>query len=252
MFFPKLRRNAKWVFLFLALVFALGFVGFGVGAGGVGVGNIFEGRGDSGVPSVDEAEERVADNPRDPQAHRDLATAYQAQADTDGAIEALEGFAELRPKNVEALRELAALYLTKASAAQERAQLASFRAAYLAPGATIAETTILGGSPLEPDPISKAVDTRLAEAVNAALGDAQAASSQAVATYRKLAAASPDDPNVQLELAQAAQGANDITTAIAAYERFLKIAPDDPTAPEVKRILKLLRAQANPSISASG
>ena len=31
MFFPRLRRQAKWVFLFLALVFALGFVGFGVG-----------------------------------------------------------------------------------------------------------------------------------------------------------------------------------------------------------------------------
>jgi hypothetical protein len=31
MFFPRLRRHAKWMFLFLALVFALGFVGFGVG-----------------------------------------------------------------------------------------------------------------------------------------------------------------------------------------------------------------------------
>jgi len=42
MFFPKLRRNAKWVFLFLALVFALGFVGFGVGAGGVGFGVVLK------------------------------------------------------------------------------------------------------------------------------------------------------------------------------------------------------------------
>ncbi len=45
MFFPKLRRNAKWVFLFLALVFALGFVGFGVGAGGVGIGDVLRGCG---------------------------------------------------------------------------------------------------------------------------------------------------------------------------------------------------------------
>ena len=31
MFFPKLRRKAKWVFLLLAIAFGLGFVAFGVG-----------------------------------------------------------------------------------------------------------------------------------------------------------------------------------------------------------------------------
>ena len=32
MFFPKLRRHAKWMFVFLALVFGVGFVVFGIGA----------------------------------------------------------------------------------------------------------------------------------------------------------------------------------------------------------------------------
>ena len=50
----------------------------------------------------------------------------------------------------------------------------------------------------------------------------------------------PQDPTVQLELAQAAQSAGDVATTIAAYERFLKLAPNDPTAPEIKRILKQL------------
>ena len=35
---------------------------------------------------------------------------------------------------------------------------------------------------------------------------------------------------MQLELAQAAQSANDTATVIAAYEAFLRLAPDDPTA----------------------
>jgi hypothetical protein len=97
MFFPRLRRQAKWVFLFLALVFALGFVGFGVGAGGVGVGDIFrDASGGSGVPSISEAEKRVSENPRDAAAFRDLATAHQS-AGTDDAIEALENFVALRP-----------------------------------------------------------------------------------------------------------------------------------------------------------
>ena len=45
MFFPRLRRHAKWMFVFLALVFGLGFVVFGVGAGGTGIGDIFRGSG---------------------------------------------------------------------------------------------------------------------------------------------------------------------------------------------------------------
>ena len=58
----------------------------------------------------------------------------------------------------------------------------------------------------------------------------------------ELAALEPDDPNTQLELAQAAQQTGDATTAIAAYERFLKLAPDDPSASVVRDQLKQLRA----------
>jgi tetratricopeptide (TPR) repeat protein len=253
MFFPKLRRHAKWMFLFLALVFGLGFVGFGVGAGGIGVGNIFQGPGGSGLPSISSSEKRVSENPRDAEAFRNLATAHQAAGNTDEAIEALESFVQLRPKNVDGLRELAALYLAKTSEAQQQANDANFRAAYIVPGATIAGTIVIGGKPLDPDPISNAVNLRLSEAVNAALAEAQTASAQAVEMYRRIAAASPGDPNVQLELAQAATNAGDATTAIGAYEKFLKIAPDDPTAPEVRRIVKQLQAaQAAPSVSTSG
>src|SRR5919109_5233096 len=75
MFFPKLRRHAKWMFVFLALVFAVGFVGFGVGAGGTGIGDILRGGTGSGAPSADDAQKRIDENPNDVQAFRDLATA---------------------------------------------------------------------------------------------------------------------------------------------------------------------------------
>ncbi len=244
MFFPRLRRQAKWVFLFLAIVFALGFVGFGVGAGGIGLGNVFEGGGSSGVPSVSSAQKRVSENPRDPEAFRDLATAHQAAGNTREAIEALESLTQLRPKDVAALRELAGLYLTQADDAQRRANIANARAAYTAPGASVAGTILLDGRPLDPDPISSAVSQRLSAAISSALGEAQQASASAVATYKRIAAASPNDPTVQLELAQAAEGAGDTETAIAAYKEFLRIAPDDPTAPEVRRLLKQLQGSS--------
>jgi hypothetical protein len=42
MFFPKLRRRAKWVFLLLAIAFGIGFVAFGVGTGvgGTSIGDV--------------------------------------------------------------------------------------------------------------------------------------------------------------------------------------------------------------------
>jgi tetratricopeptide (TPR) repeat protein len=242
MFFPRLRRHAKWMFLFLALAFALGFVGFGVGAGGVGFGDILKNAGGGG-PSVSKAQQKVFDNPKDAQAYRDLATAQQADGDTDGAIQSLESYSVLRPKDTDALRELASLYLAKASAAQDREQILQYRAAYLAPG--MIRSTIFGlkGSPLDADPITNAVSSDYEQEISAAASEVQTASSQAVAAYRKITQARPKDPAVQLELAQASQSAGDAATTIAAYKAFLRLAPQDPTAPEVRRLLKQLERQ---------
>src|SRR3989304_2977256 len=174
MFFPRLRRHAKWMFLFLAVVFGLGFVGFGVGAGGGGFGGIpRRAGGGGGVPSVADAEKRVLENPKDAQAFRDLATAHQAAGNTDDAIEALESFVALRPRNVDVLRELAGLYLAKATEAQQRAQIADYRPAYRAPGPAVAGAIQLGDKPLDPDPISQAVSGEITADSSAAYVEAR-------------------------------------------------------------------------------
>ena len=242
MFFPRLRRHAKWMFLLLALAFALGFVGFGVGAGGVGFGDILKGSGGgSGVPSVSAAQKEVSDNPKSPQAFRDLANAYQAKGDTDGAIGALEGYSSLKPKDTGVLRELGALYLTKASNAQQQGQILQYRQQYFAPGSMLAAAYQLGTKPFNPDPITNAVSSGYDTQISAAYSEAQDAANKAVAAYKKIVAAQPKDPAVRLELGQAAQGAGDTATAIAAYKAFVRLAPEDPTVPEVKRLLKQLQ-----------
>ncbi len=248
MFFPRLRRHAKWVFLFLAVAFGLGFVGFGVGAGGIGFGDVLRGTGGgSGVPSASDAQKRIDENPKDAKAYRDLATALQADGETDGAIEALESFVALRPKDVAALRDLAGLYFTQATDAQRRAQLAELRASYLATGATVAGFVQLGGKPLDVDPISSAVSSVISRDSSAAFADAQEAAGKYIDTYKKIAAASPSKADGQLELAQAAQDIGDLSTAIVAYGTFLDLAPGDPNAADVRRVLKQLRAQAGPT-----
>jgi tetratricopeptide (TPR) repeat protein len=252
MFFPKIRRHAKWMFLFLALAFGLGFIGFGVGAGGIGLGNALQGSGDSGIPSISSAEKRVSENPNDVEAFRDLATAHQAEDNTDDAIEALENVVRLRPKDVDALGTLAALYLAKVDEAQIEANNANFRAAFIVPGATVAGTVVIDGKPLDPDPISNAVNQRLSEAVNTALGEAQTASSRAIDAYRRITVATPKDAQAQLTLAQASAEAGDTATAIKAYETFIDLRPDDPLVPDVKRILKDLEKSQSTTVSPSG
>src|ERR671933_1407707 len=80
MFFPRLRKRAKWIFALLALVFAIGFVAFGVGAGGSGIGDflaqIFRGGSSSG-PSVEDAQAKLKENPKDAAAQLELAKAYE-------------------------------------------------------------------------------------------------------------------------------------------------------------------------------
>jgi tetratricopeptide (TPR) repeat protein len=244
MFFPKLRRNAKWVFLFLAIVFGLGFVGFGVGAGGVGIGDVFRGAGGaSGIPSVEDARDRVNENPKDAKAFRDLATALQAEAENSEAIDALESYVALRPKDSDALRELAALYLVQVTDAQQDYQLAELRTAYLGASGAVLQSVVLDGRPLDLDPISSAVSSVMSQESNAALAKAQEAASNSVEAYRKIAALTPGDPTVQLELGEAARGAGDYATAIAAYKKYLDLIPaNDPTARDVRRLITALSA----------
>ena len=124
MFFPRLRRHAKWMFVFLAVALGGGFVLFGVGAGGTGVGDIFRGNGSSsGAPSVSKAEKKTVESPKDVEAWRELSTALQTDGQTERAISAQEQVVVLAPKDADALRELAGLYLGQANAKQQEAPI---------------------------------------------------------------------------------------------------------------------------------
>jgi Flp pilus assembly protein TadD len=242
MFFPRLRRHAKWMFVFLALVFGLGFVVFGIGAGGTGIGDILRGSSSSGAPSVSSARKKTEENPKDAAAWRDLATAYQTDGSTVQAIQALETYAALKPSDTDSLRELAGLYLSEGRRLQNEAQLAQLRATYLGASTQFAPTLGLDNASSLRNPISDILEQGAGEEVSGILSEAGGSFNSAVQTYRRAAEKLPKDPNLQIELAQAAEQANDAATAIAAYERFLELAPEDPSAGIVRDQLKRLKA----------
>jgi Flp pilus assembly protein TadD len=247
MFFPKLRRHARWMFVFLALLIGGGLVIAGVGAGGVGVLDVFRGSSGSGT-SVSSAKDKTEKNPADVQAWRDLAIAYQTDGKNSEAVSALQTASSLKPKDTSILRELAAAQLATSTEKQQEAQLVQYQGAFAAPSDPSGGLQVKGQNALGTDKIQAAVastyTTRLTEAYNAAT----AAANGAVSTYKKIVAIEKDDPNVQLELAQAAESAGDTASAITAYEAFLKLAPDDSSASIVKNRLKQLK----PSTTGSG
>jgi tetratricopeptide (TPR) repeat protein len=249
MFFPKLRRRAKWVFLLLAIAFGIGFVAFGVGTGvsGTSLGDVLRdliGQQNTGT-SIDDARKNALANPKDANAQFAYANALQARGRTQEAITALEAYTALKPKDVDALRQLANLWGSVANQARQEQQLASAQA-------TVPDSDFL--REVEQNKIAQTLAQQANARANAAAGRAQSAAGQQQTVYEQLTLLIPDDPSIFLSLGIASQEANDAESAIAAYQKFLDLAPNDPSAAQVKQQIDFLKQQlqANPLPQQSG
>jgi tetratricopeptide (TPR) repeat protein len=257
LFFSRLRVHAKWVFVFLALVFGVGFVIFGVGSGSTGISdvlqNFFNGTSSSGA-SASSLRKKAEAHPNQPKPWRDLATKLEADNKLDDAIGALKHYTALRPKDQNVLEELASLYLRRASDEQQVYADAQTRSELLSPAAVgqPSATSALGKAFTSvTNPIQSAVSTSVSTQTSDAYGKIIQFETEAVGTYKQLAKLSPKDATTQIRLAQVAQGAGDVKTAIAAYKRFLQLAPDDPLAANAKKTLKQLEASQKPTATPS-
>jgi tetratricopeptide (TPR) repeat protein len=230
------------VFLVLAIIFALSFVVFGVGAGGTGIGDILRGTSSSSGPSVEELQKRVAANPKSAAALLALANALQNANRSDEAVPVLERYSRLKPKDIDGLNELATLYQAKAARLRGEAQLAQLRVQEAAPETDIlpSSTTPLGKA-IGDLPISGSVSKAAQTEFNDKLSQMQGAYSQAQQIYERVVVLKPNDAAAQRDLGYSALYANDSATAQQAFKRFLELAPDDPEAPLIKQQLKQLK-----------
>jgi len=234
MFFPMLRRQAKWVFVLLALVFAGGFVFFGVGSGQGGLGDVLQGwlgtGGSAGGPSISKLESKTRTNPRDAAAFHELANAYAADQQTDKAIAALQRYTALRPADATGLQELASQYERKLQDVSTRAtndpalyagvDTSLFTPASTTPlGQAYASTSGLG------DPINIALQSLAAQKQSEYQQQLSTIAQKQEQTYEKLVRLDPTDPATQFQLARAAQYLGDTATAIAAYKQAKKLDP---------------------------
>jgi regulator of sirC expression with transglutaminase-like and TPR domain len=246
MFFTRLRTHAKWVFVLLAAAFGIGFVAFGVGAGGTGFGDAISDffGGGSDVPSIEEAQQAVDANPNDAEAVLALANAFQADRQYVKAAETLERFNELAPDDVDALRQLANVYTQRAGVLNQQAgtlQASSQSGTFSQTAFSLPGTSGFLGA-LGDNPVDQALSGNTSARIEQLADQVSETYGQQAAVYERISKLTPDDPQIFLQLGQAATQADQTERAAAAYERFLELAPDDPSAAAVKEQLEFLRS----------
>jgi tetratricopeptide (TPR) repeat protein len=244
MFFPRLRRQAKWVFLLLAVIFAGGFVFFGVGSGSTGLGDLLRGNfnifgsnsGSTNSSAVKSALKKTQAHPKDPNAWNDLASAYQTDGKLTEANAALEHVLKLKPNDIGALQRVAGFYETKAQNKEAEAQNLQAQAPLSLAGVLGVSSASPLGQALSNDPTSQ----QLTQKAQAAFTEANTAIQKDTDLYKRIAKLQPNDVNTQFHYAQLADITGDTAAALKAYKQVVKLAPTDPSAQQAKQRIAVL------------
>lgn len=243
-----MRRQTKWVFAFLAIVFAGSFVFLGVGSGGSALTDFLNGNihlfGSGGGPSIKSLESKVAKDPQNVALRLKLASALANKNQVNDAIAAYKAYLKLKPGNSAALSELGTLYgqqvtaLKSAISSPPTPPLSVFSTTTLISNSTKLGTALLAFQPTdlsitslqqgESDQYRKLLDDVIKKHVG---------------VYQALAAQTPGDSSLFLESAITAQQDGDTALQLSIYKQFLKKFPNDPEVPLIKKQITSLEKQ---------
>ena len=252
LFFVKMRRHQKWLYGLLAVVFAIGFVGIGVGSGsGGGLDQLYTGIfGGGGGDSVSKAQDAVKKDPKNAQAYRDLATAYEQKGNNAQAATALNSYLALKKKDAATWGELGGLqlsqgnqYTTQYQNAQQASQIADPSAPFL-PGGTL-------GSAVGQNPAYQGASQTAASQTSALYQKAIGAFSQAVTAYQKASHIQRRNTTYLQLLATAAANSGNNAVAAQALRDYLKVSPNTPQKSQIQKEIKAL-SQGTPQVQSGG
>jgi predicted Zn-dependent protease len=252
MFFPRLRRQAKWMFVFLALVFAVGFVGFGIGGSGTGgFADFFQNQGStSGGPSVDSAKDKIADGDRT--AYKELAEAYRTEGKADEAIAAGEAYVRARPTDYAFMRSLASDYEGKAARERDEANAIQEEVTN-STGTTFAidPSTELGRA-LGMGRIDRELTTDANQRLTELYADIESLYQRSTTLYQRIARVEKDDVLLQMLLMQSAYQARRNGVAIKAGQEVCRLSPGSVDCQQARSLIAQMRAQAVSTSATSG
>jgi tetratricopeptide (TPR) repeat protein len=142
---------------------------------------------------------------------------------------------------VNALQRLGQLELGQANTFLSQAQQASLAQQDAGVSSPFVPSNGKFGQALGPDPISSALSTRASAQLQEATTKYQTASTQAIATFKKIVKLRPNDQQAVFALAQAADSLRQTPAAISAYKRLLKLKLDPTTAAQIRARIKALQ-----------
>jgi tetratricopeptide (TPR) repeat protein len=245
MLFERIRRGQKPIFVFLAVMFGLGFVALGVGsgAGGINLGDLLN-TSSGGGGSISDLSAKTREHPNNAPAWRQLAAAYQADGQTDPAIGAYLRYIGLRPKDQNGLSGGASLLELRARRSQSQLTKTEALGAQFTTPSTASAAHSLKLAPA----LSHSVEDALAQPYNAKVQSLQARISsdylQATAIRQKLVDLDPQNAPYQFALAQDAAAGRQYTTAAKALKAYLDLEPnlDAATRQQLEQTLKALQS----------
>jgi tetratricopeptide (TPR) repeat protein len=247
LFFVRLRRHQKWLYALLAVVFALSFVGLGVGSGnGGGLQELYNGIiGGNGGSSVSKAQDEVKDNPA--KGYLDLTTAYEQEGQPALAIKALTNYLAVKPKDATRWGELGGLELTAGSKYATQYQQAQQVAQAADPSAPFLPSGTLGAA-VGQNPTYTNASQKAAARTSLLYQKAVGSYGDAVKDYQRASKLRPRSTVFLQELATAAENAGNNKVAANALERYLKIYPNAPQKKQIQAQIKAL-SQNTPTVS---
>ena len=192
LFFMRLRRGQKWVFVLLAVVFAATFVGVGVGSGsGAGLSELYTGLFGGSGNEVSKAKDEIKDNPT--KGYLDLARAYETNGNTALAVSALQSYLALKKKDASVWGELGGLELSRAQKYATDYQNAQ-RASQLADPSQPFQPTGTLASALGTNPVYSTASQTLSTRTTQLYSQATTALQNAVKDYKKVVKIEPKNP----------------------------------------------------------
>jgi tetratricopeptide (TPR) repeat protein len=250
LFFMRLRRRAKFVYVILAVLFALTFAFLGVGSGssGGGLDQLFSGLNifSSGGTSVSKAQSYIKKHPTDPKGFRDLATAYESKGDTANAIGALQQYTTIKKKDVKAWNELAGLQATQAQDYLQQYQAAFANSQLAAPSQSFLPTGKLGTA-LGTNRVEQIASQRASSSLSDLQSRTQLAFNSALDSFKQVTKIQPSNSNAWFQLGSAAQSAGNPTEAVRAYKRYLKLNPNSSSRGQIEQLIQQLSPAPAPA-----
>jgi hypothetical protein len=236
LFFTRLRRRQKWVFLALAAIFAVSFVALGVGSGnGSGLQDMFNSILGNGGNPVAQAQSEIKTNPA--KGYMDLADAYITKNDLTNAIGALTTYVGLDKGKTDsnAWAQLGGYQKQQGDTAASQYQQVLQAAAIQSPGSIFAPTGPLA-SQLGTNPIDQYYSTKnqalsgplyqkAIAAYNASLTDFQNAAKYAKGTTRA---------DAWLAVYSAAQLVGNNKVALKSLQRYVALSPNSPNLKQIE------------------